>query len=106
MKKIVMQVKNQNGNAAKNQFIIIEGTNYTFQSYDTIIACLHAGSAFIDLFSPFEYSATTTKHFLNYMENVLLKFRPTRQEVEGWIKAGYIPSMANCYNTDITLRMQ
>ena len=104
MKKIVMQVKNQSGNIAKNQFVIIEGTNYTFQSYRTIVACLHAGSAFIDLFHPFDHSPTTTKHFLNYLENVLLKYRPTRKEVEKWIEDGYIPSIVNCYNTDIIIR--
>lgn len=106
MKKVVMQVRNQNGNPTKNQFVIIEGTNYTFQSYETIIACLHAGSAFIDLFTPFRYSPTTTKHFLNYLENVLLKYRPARVDVEKWMRQGYIPASENCYNTDITIRMQ
>ncbi len=106
MKKVIYNIKNERGNNVANQFLFIEGTDYTFTSYQTTIATLKAASAtmFIND-SVFDYSRTTTRHFLNYLENVLTADKPTRKQVEGWIKQGYIPSSENCYNTDITIRL-
>lgn len=106
MKKVIYNIKNERGNAVANQFLTIEGTDYTFVSYQTTIATLKAGSAtmFINK-DVFNYSRTTTRHFLNYLENVLTAEKPTRKQVEGWIKQGYIPSDVNCYHTDITIKL-
>ena len=106
MKKVIYNIKNERGNAVANQFLNIEGTDYTFVSYQTTIAILKAGSGtmFINK-SAFDYSRTTTRHFLNYFENVLTAEKPTRKQVESWIKQGYIPMNENCYNTDITIRL-
>ena len=106
MKKIIYNIKNERGNAVANQFLSIEGTNYTFISYETTIATLKASSAtmFINK-SVFDYSRTTTRHFLNYLENVLTAEKPTRKQVEGWIKNGCIPASENCYSTDIDIRL-
>ena len=106
MKKVIYNIKNERGNAVANQFLMIEGTNYTFVSYQTTIATLKAASAVMFLNSSvFDYSRTTTKHFLNYLENILTAEKPTRKQVESWIKQGYIPSSENCYNTDIDIRL-
>ena len=106
MKKVICNIKNERGNAVANQFLNIEGTDYTFISYQTTIATLKAASAimFINR-NVFDYSRTTTRHFLNYLENVLTADKPTRKQVESWIKQGYIPSSENCYNTDIDIRL-
>ena len=106
MKTIIYNIKNERGNAVANQFLNIEGTDYTFISYQTTIATLKAASAimFINR-NVFDYSRTTTRHFLNYLENVLTADKPTRKQVESWIKQGYIPSSENCYNTDIDIRL-
>lgn len=106
MKKVICNIKNERGNAVANQFLTIEGTDYTFTSYQTTIATLKAASAimFINK-SVFDYSRTTTRHFLNYFENVLTAEKPTRATVEKWIKAGCIPANENCYNTDINIRL-
>ena len=106
MKKVIYNIKNERGNTVANQFLTIEGTDYTFTSYQTPIAILKAASAimFINK-SAFEYSRTTTRHFLNYFENVLTAEKPTRKEVEAWMKQGFIPSEVNCYNTDIDIRI-
>ena len=106
MKKVIYNIKNERGNTVANQFLTIEGTDYTFISYETTIAILKAGSAVMFLNkSVFDYSRTTTRHFLNYLENVLTNEKPTRATVEGWIKSGYIPASENCYNTDIDIRL-
>ena len=106
MKKVICNIKNERGNAVANQFLMIEGTDYTFTSYQTTIATLKAGSAVMFLNnSVFDYSRTTTRHFLNYLENVLTAEKPTRKQVENWIKNGYIPSNENCYNTDIDIKL-
>ena len=106
MKKVIYNIKNERGNTVANQFLTIEGTDYTFTSYRTTIAVLKASSAVMFLNrSVFDYSRTTTRHFLNYLENVLTNEKPTRSTVEKWIKAGCIPASENCYNTDINIRL-
>lgn len=106
MKKVIYNIKNERGNTVANQFLTIEGTDYTFTSYRTTIAILKAASAIIFINeSAFEYSRTTSRHFLNYFENVLTTTKPTRKKVEGWIKEGFIPADVNCYNTDINIRI-
>ena len=106
MKKVIYNIKNEKGNAVANQFLTIEGTDYTFVSYQTTIAVLKAASATIFINkSVFDYSRTTTRHFLNYLENVLTAEKPTRKQVEEWIDNGYIPSSENCYHTDIDIRL-
>ena len=105
MKKVIYNIKNEKGNAVANQSLTIEGTNYTFTSYRTTIAVLKAGSGVMFLNrAVFDYSRTTTRHFLNYLENVLTAEKPTRAMVENWIKGGYIPASENCYHTDIDIR--
>ena len=106
MKKTIYNIKNERGNIVANQFLTIEGTDYTFTSYQTTIAVFKAGSAtmFINK-SVFDYSRTTTRHFLNYLENILTAEKPTRATVEKWIKAGFIPASENCYSTDIDIRL-
>ena len=106
MKKVIYNIKNERGNTVANQFSTIEGTDYTFISYQTTIAVFKAASATIFINkSVFDYSRTTTRHFLNYLENVLTSEKPTRKQVEEWIDNGYIPSSENCYHTDITIRL-
>ena len=106
MKKVIYNIKNERGNVVANQFLIIEGTNYTFTSYETTIAMLKAASGVMLLNkSVFDYSRTTTRHFLNYLENILTSEKPTRKQVEKWIDNGYIPSSENCYCTDIDIKL-
>ena len=106
MKKVIYNIKNERGNTVANQFLTIEGTDYTFISYKTPIAVLKAGSGVIFLNRrAFSYSRTTTRHFLNYLENVLTAEKPTRATVENWMKNGYIPANKNCYNTDIAIKL-
>ena len=106
MKKVIYNIKSEKGNAVANQFLIIEGTDYTFISYKTPIAMLKASSGVIFLNRrAFSYSRTTTRHFLNYLENVLTAEKPTRATVENWIENGCIPANENCYHTDIDIRL-
>ena len=102
----VRNIINEKGNVVKNQFDVVEGYNHTFVSYETTIAEVHLASAFINISDEaFNYSMTTTRHFLNWFENVLAIRKPTRKEVEGWIKEGFIPMSTNCYSTDIEIRI-
>ena len=84
----------------------VDGTNNIFVSYKTQIAVLHNASAFIEIIdNPFEYSRTTSRHFLNWLENVLTDSKPTRKDVEKWIRNGSIPAEVNYLNTDIDIRI-
>lgn len=102
----VRNIINEKGNVVKNQFDVMDGYNHTFVSYETTIATLHTTSAFINISDEaFNYSMTTTRHFLNWLENVLCIRKPTRKEVEGWIEEGYIPPTSNCYSAYIEIRI-
>lgn len=102
----VRNIINEKGNVVKNQFDIIEGCNHTFVSYETTIAEAHLASAFIVISDEaFNYSMTTTRHFLNWLENILTIKKPTRKDVEGWMKNGFIPSSVNVYATNIDIRV-
>ena len=102
----VRNIINEKGNVVKNQFDIVDGYNHTFVSYETTIAEVHLASAFINISDEaFNYSMTTTRHFLNWLENVLCITKPTRKEVEKWIKEGFIPMSTNCYSADIEIRI-
>ena len=102
----VRNIVNEKGNVVKNQFDIIDGYTHTFVSYETTIAEAHIASAFINISDKvFDYSMTTTRHFLNWLENILTREKPTRREVEAWIKNGCIPSCDNVYNTNIEVRI-
>lgn len=102
----IRNIINEKGNAVKNQFDIIDGTNHTFVSYETTIATLHSASAFIVISDEaFNYSMTTTRHFLNWLENILTIKKPTRKEVEAWIKEGNIPACKNIYATNIDIKI-
>lgn len=106
MKKVIYNIKNERGNTVANQFLTIEGTDYTFTSYQTTIAVLKAASAIIFINeSAFDYSRTTSRHFLNYFENILTATKPTRKQVELWIAQGFIPMHANYLHTDIEIRL-
>ena len=106
MKYNVFNVVNEKGNTVKNQFNIVDGTNNIFVSYKTQIAVLHNASAFIEIIdNPFGYSCTTSRHFLNWLENVLTNSKPVRKDVEQWIKDGSIPSEVNYLNTNIDIRI-
>ena len=106
MKKVIYNNKNERGNTVVNQFLTIEGTDYTFISYKTPIAMLKGASGVIFINRrAFNYSRTTTRHFLNYLENVLTAEKPTRAMVENWIENGCIPASENCYHTDIDIRL-
>ena len=106
MKKVIYNIKNERGNTVANQFLTIEGTEYTFISYKTPIAMLKASSGVMFLNRRvFSYSRTTTRHFLNYLENVLTAEKPTRATVENWIENGCVPASENCYSTDIDIRL-
>lgn len=106
MKKVIYNIKNEKGNTVANQFHIIEGMNHTFISYHTTIAELHVASAFIKVNEDaFNYSRTTSRHFLNWLHEVLTNNKSTRKEVEAWMKIGYIPASENCYNSDIDIKI-
>lgn len=102
----VRNIINEKGNVVKNQFDIVEGCNHTFISYETTIAEAHLASTFINISDEaFNYSMTTTRHFLNWLENILTISKPTRKDVETWIEEGFIPSNKNVYATNVEVRI-
>lgn len=60
---LITNLINDNGNAAVNQFVIVNGTNVTFQSYRTpIVTICNLAKKIILNEDAFNYSRTTSKH--------------------------------------------
>lgn len=102
-----MKVRNmrseRSNKAVANQYVIIDGTNTTFQSYDTTICCIHHASAFMTLTNYWDYSVTTSKYFYQFMDENLLSYRPCKKDVMRWLELGYIPSEENYLRTDVRI---
>lgn len=62
-----MKVEQLNG--YKNQFLITNETQKTFQSYNSKIAILSwiNGNAYLRVFSDWDYSKTTMRHFKRFI---------------------------------------
>lgn len=102
----VRNIINEHGNVVKNQFDVVNGYTHTFISYETPIAECSVSSAIMYINEhAFDYSRTTSSHFLNWLENILCINKPTRKDVEKWIKQKYIPMSTNCYSTDVDIRI-
>lgn len=62
----VWNLINGNGRAVANQFIIEDGNNIYFQSYNSLVAKKEDG--IFTLGCDFDYSRTTSKHLHTFME--------------------------------------
>lgn len=93
----------KSGRAVANQYVIVDGTNTTFQSYETTICCIHHGSAFMTLTNYWDYSVTTSKYFYQFMKENLTDHKPCKKDVMRWLELGYIPSNENYLRTDIKI---
>lgn len=101
-----MKVRNMvsaRGNKVANQFVIINGTDTTFQSYDTTICSIHCGSAFISLSDYWDYSTTTARYFYQFLEENLTNYKPCKKDVTRWLELGYIPAGENYLRTDVNI---
>lgn len=102
-----MKVRNmtsaKSNRAVANQYVIIDGTNTTFQSYDTTICCIHHASAFISISNYWDYSVTTSKYFYQFMGENLTNNRPCKKDVTRWLSLGYIPAEENYLRTDVRI---
>jgi hypothetical protein len=74
---------NKQGNAVKNQFVIIEGNKVTFQSYNSKIVEIEG--TWITFFQDYNYSSTTSKHRNKFLSDVL-ECNITSKDVETMIK--------------------
>lgn len=58
----------------KNQFIITNGNETTFQSYDSTIANYNENDNKLEIFIDWDYSHTTLKHFYLFLKEYLSRF--------------------------------
>lgn len=104
-----MKVRNmtseRSNRAVSNQYVITDGTNTTFQSYDTTICCVHHASAFMTLTDYWDYSKTTSKYFYQFMEENLTNYRPCKKDIIRWLDSRCIPANENYLRTDIYIYM-
>ena len=71
----VSNLINNIGNTVKNQFVMEDRNNITFQSYDHIICKINKKSRKITFDKHFlNYSVTTSKHVNNFFSNEGVRF--------------------------------
>ena len=90
---IVTNMRNENGNAVPNQYIISDDNSVIFQSYDTTIAIFSNHVMTIGGF--WDYSKSTSKYLYMFL-SAMIGGKWNRKEVLSAIKDGYIiynPSM-------------
>lgn len=63
----VFNLKTASGNIAKNQFVVTDGTMFTFRSYKSVICVYNRPSATIVVDEKWNYSATTRKYFYQFL---------------------------------------
>ena len=68
---VVSQLINAQGNAAKNQFIIVNGDITTFQSYNSKIIDINRKENTIVFYPDYNFSVTTSKHRNKFLSDIL-----------------------------------
>lgn len=86
----VQNLINDNGRAVANQFVITDGTDINFQSYDSMVVSIRKGSLGFDRVVVFgrdwDYSRTTMKHVNGFLRShglgVLASAKDIREALE------------------------
>lgn len=65
----VVQLTNDKGNPAANQFVLFSGNCIYFQSYDSVVAEYNKITGDLTLGQDYNYSKTTMKHLLIFIRN-------------------------------------
>lgn len=86
---LVSNLINSKGNAVKNQFVITDGNKTIFQSYDSKICEIDREKETITIFSDWNYSATTTKHFCYFLTKLYDdEFQIKSKDIEKMLNMG------------------
>jgi len=95
---MVSNIINQNGNAAANQFLIIdEYGNKFFQSYTSMI-CKVDARGHIEITDKWTYSRTTMKYTALFLKNHSRYYVSGKKDIENLIKNGNIKVVSNIEN--------
>ena len=68
---IISQLINTQGNAVKNQFVIINGDVTTFQSYNSQIVDINIKESTIVFYPNYNFSVTTSKYRNQFLSDIL-----------------------------------
>lgn len=98
---MVANLINNNGRAVANQFVITEGTDLNFQSYNSLVCSIRKGGMGFNKVVVFgldwDYSRTTMKHLVSFLKqnNIPLD---NASDIRKAISKGYIAT-----NSDIAV---
>lgn len=84
----VRNIINNNGNAARNQFVITSGDATFFQSYDSVVAMIRRGKLYVTPL--WDYSNTTRKHFYIFVNDYFRYGKGNRESILEGIADGSI----------------
>lgn len=98
--RIVQFINSKSGNAIKNHICIIEGDTETFQSYDSKIAIIDHDKKILKIGNKWDFSATTTKHFCNWLSQIF-KSEFKKNTIVCLLNGAKIEDYQVIYNSDM-----
>lgn len=84
----VQNLINNNGNAARNQFVIKHNGSVYFQSYDSVVAKYEDGV--LTLTRYWDYSNTTRKHLYIFINDYCYGYSGNRESILKGLRDGSI----------------
>ena len=87
----VKNIINSRGTSVKNQFIITDGNNETFQSYDSVICEVNRDNRIVTLYPKWDYSNTTSRYLYQFL-NERFGVKLNKKQVLKLIDSGNIGS--------------
>lgn len=89
----VQSLINSNGNAVANQFVITDGTDINFQSYDSMVVSIRKGGLGFDRVVVFgrdwDYSRTTMRHVANFLRTYGLDVLASAKDIREALERGH-----------------
>ena len=90
---MVANLINDNGRAVANQFVIVEGSDINFQSYNSLVCSIRKGGMGFNKVIVFgcdwDYSRTTMKHLVSFLKQNRINLN-SASEIRKAIDKGYI----------------
>lgn len=90
---MVANLINNNGRAVANQFVIVDGKDINFQSYNSLVCSIRNGGMGFEKVIVFgrdwDYSRTTTKHLVSFLRQNNIALNNT-SDIRRALNKGYI----------------
>ena len=84
---LIRNLENSRGKTVPNQFVLETKSKLFFQSYETVVALYNTETKKLYVTKDWNYSSTTTRHFLHFVRTECLPFAKDFIEMYGEINS-------------------